>query len=221
MMTRITHGNLNQISEMWKMLSMISMSLTPPPHAPSPLIQQISFCFSKTGRSCLLSSTRAIFLLITWKSIFRRGIVLQSHSKGLHFNGLSQFSFFHLILSNHFRLWTMRSFSTRTHLSHALHIFTNTCLPHGKPCSIKLNLILDSSFLCCAWLCCHTHVHHTCLCFSSILPLPCGRIMLLISAVPALDSIGSLVQTCMHLVIVYKGQGIDWHPQSDSLGVSL
>ena len=49
----------------------------------------------------------------------------------------------------------------RTHLSHALHHFTNTCSPHGKPCSIKLNFILDSSFLCYAWLCCHTHVHHT------------------------------------------------------------
>ena len=50
----------------------------------------------------------------------------------------------------------------RTHLSHALHIFTNMCLPHGKPYAIKLNFILDSSFLCCAWLCCHTHAHHTC-----------------------------------------------------------
>ena len=44
----------------------------------------------------------------------------------------------------------------RTHLSHALH---NTCLPHGKPYAIKPNFILDSSFLCCAWLCCHTHVY--------------------------------------------------------------
>ena len=50
----------------------------------------------------------------------------------------------------------------RTHLSHNLHHFTNMCLPHGKPCSIKLNLILDSSFLCCAWIYCHTHAHHTC-----------------------------------------------------------
>ena len=90
----------------------------------------------------------------------------------------------------------------RTHLPHALHIFMNMCSPHGKPCSIKLNLILDSSFPCCAWLCYHTHAHHTCLCFPSILPLPCscimllisampcGCIMLLISAMPALDSIG-------------------------------
>ena len=27
---------------------------------------------------------------------------------------------------------------------------------------LKLNFILDSSFPCCAWLCCHTHAHHTC-----------------------------------------------------------
>ena len=50
----------------------------------------------------------------------------------------------------------------RTHLSHDLHHFTNTCLPYGEPCSIKLNLILNSSFLCCTWLCCHTHVYHRC-----------------------------------------------------------
>ena len=50
----------------------------------------------------------------------------------------------------------------RTHLSHTLHIFTNTCLPHGKPYVIKPNLIPDSLFPWCAWLCCHTHAHHTC-----------------------------------------------------------
>ena len=38
------------------------------------------------------------------------------------FNGLVIFLFFDLILS--FRLQTMRRFSTRTHLSHTLHIFT-------------------------------------------------------------------------------------------------
>ena len=41
-------------------------------------------------------------------------------------------------------------------------ISQNTCMPHGEPCSIKLNLILDSSFLCCTWLCYHIHAHHTC-----------------------------------------------------------
>ena len=89
-------------------------------------------------------------------------MMLWSHPKGLYFNGLSQFFSFLPILSDHFRLWTMRRFSMRTHLSHTLHIFTNTCLPHGKPCSIKLDLILNSSFPCCAWLYCHTHAHHTC-----------------------------------------------------------
>ena len=29
-----------------------------------------------------------------------------------------------------------------------------------------------------------------------------------------------LIQTCTYSMIVYKGQEIDWHPQSDSLGVS-
>ena len=83
------------------------------------------------------------------------------------------------ILSDHFRLQTVRRFPMGTHISHTLHHFTNMCLPHGEPCSIKPNFILDSSFPCCAWLC-----------FSSILPLPCSFIMLLISTMPALDSIG-------------------------------
>ena len=80
--------------------------------------------------------------------------VLQPHLRDHSFNGLSQFFTFHLILSNCFRLQTVRRFSTRTHLSHIFYHFTNTCLPHGKPCSIKSNFISDSSFPCCAWLCC-------------------------------------------------------------------
>ena len=101
---------------------------------------------------------------------------------------LANFSFF--ILSDHFRLLTVRRFSTGTHLSHALHHFTNMCLPHGKPCFIKPNFILDSLFPCCAWLYCHTHVFSLSSCFSSILPPPCSCIMLLISTMPALDYIG-------------------------------
>ena len=74
-----------------------------------------------------------------------------------------------------------------THLFHALHHFTNTCLPHGEPCFIKSNFVLDSSFLCCAWLCCHTHVFFSCYASFSILPPSYGCIMLLISIMPALD----------------------------------
>ena len=70
----------------------------------------------------------------------------------------------------------------RTHLSHALHIFTNL---------MPLNLTL---FLTVHFHAVHgdaaTHMRTThVLCFSSILPPPCGCIMLLISAMPALDSI--------------------------------
>ena len=70
---------------------------------------------------------------------------------------LANFSLF-FILSDHFRLQTMRRVPTGTHLSHTLHHFTNMCLPHDEPCFIKSNFILDSLFLCYAWLCCHTHV---------------------------------------------------------------
>ena len=162
MTTQIVYGNPNQILAMQKQLCKISIVPIPPLHGLFLLIQQISFCFSKSGQSCLLKLIHAAFLLITWKLIFRRGVVLWSHLRDYTFNRLSQFFTFHLILSNHFRLQTVRRFSTRTHLSHAFHLFTNTCLPHGKPCSIKLNFILDSSFPGSAWLCCHTHAHHTC-----------------------------------------------------------
>ena len=161
-MTQIVHGNSNQISEMQWMLSMISMGLTSPSHGPSPLIQQTFFCSSNNGQSHLLKSTHTTFLLIIWKLIFRRGVVLWSHLRDYTFNGLSQFFTPYLISSNSFRLQTVRRFSIRTHLFHALHIFMDTCLPHGEPCSIKLNFIFDSSFPCCAWPCCHTHAHYTC-----------------------------------------------------------
>ena len=162
MTTQIICGNPSQILEMQRMLSVISTILTPLPHMPSPLIQQTSFCSFKSDQSCLLKLT-------AWKLIFRRGVVLQSHLRDYTFNRLSQFFTFHLILSDCFRLQTMRRFSMRTHLSHALHHFTNTCLPHGKPCSIKLNLILDSPFPCCAWLMlphtCTSHMFHASLPF--------------------------------------------------------
>ena len=92
-----------------------------------------------------------------------------------------------------------------THLSHALHHFMNTCLPHGKPCFVKTNFILDSSFLCCAWLCCHTHALSSCSCFSSILPLPCSCIISLISTMPALDSIGKFNTNMYILYASIKG----------------
>ena len=43
--------------------------------------------------------------------------------------------------------------------------------------------------------------------------------MLLISVMPALDTIGRS-DTNMYIQYDNKGQGIDWHSQSDSLGVS-
>ena len=67
-----------------------------------------------------------------------------------------------------------------------------------------------------------THMHITyVLCFSSILPPPCGCIILLIfiHACPK-QVLVDLIPTCIYRIIVYKGQEIDWHPQSDSLGVS-
>ena len=101
-----------------------------------------------------------------------------------HSNGLSQFFSFLFILSDRFRLWTMRRFSMRSSLISQPSPF------HKYMFASWRTLFYDSSFLCCAWLCCHTHAHHTCLCFSSILPPPHGCIMLLIPVMLALNSIG-------------------------------
>ena len=112
-MTRIACGNSNPISEMQKMLSVIFMNLTPPPHVPSPLIQQTSFCCFKSSQSCLPTFIHTTFLLIAWKLIFSRGVVLWSHSLGLHSNGLNQF------------------FSSETLLKRlALQVISKDCLDH-------------------------------------------------------------------------------------------
>ena len=188
MMTQIVHGNPSPISEMQRMLSKISTTFTPPFHLPSPLIQQTSFCYSKSSQSHLLNFTHAAFLSITWKLIFRRGVVLWSHSLGLHFNGLSQFFSFHLILSDHVRLQTVRRFPMGTHLSHTLH-FTNTCLPMVNLVLLNLTLFLIVHFHAVhGYAATHTHFPHV-HASSSILPLPCGCIMPLISTRLALDYI--------------------------------
>ena len=87
---------------------------------------------------------------------------------------------------------------------------------------VLLNLTLFLTVHFCAvhgYAATHMHITHV-LCFSSILPPPCGGIMLLISAMPAYTVSVDLVPTCTYNMIVYTDQGIDWHSQSDSLGVS-
>ena len=103
--------------------------------------------------------------------------VLQSHPRDYTFQWTCHFSLLwsNLIISD-FELWgdSLWELTYLMPFTLSQHMFA-----YSKPYAIQLNLILDSSFLCCAWLHCHTHVHHTCLCFSSILPLPCGCLMLL------------------------------------------
>ena len=69
------------------------------------------------------------------------------------FNRLVTFSFFHLILS--FQTLNHEEILYKNSLMSCPLYFHNMCLPHGKPYLIKLNFIFDSSFLCCAWLCCY------------------------------------------------------------------
>ena len=124
--------------------------------------------------------------------------LLWFHSLGLHSNGLSQiFSFLYLIwplqTSNHEEIPYGNSLISHPSPFHQ-HVFASWQTLFYKP-----NFILDSSFPCCAWLFCHTHAHSSYSCFFSILPLPCGCTMLLISVMPALDSI-SRFNTNMYIL---------------------
>ena len=75
---------------------------------------------------------------------------------------LVNFSLF-FILSDCFRLWTVRRFPRELT---DLTPFSQTCVClMVNLVLLKPNFILDSSFLCCAWRCCHIHVHSSYSCF--------------------------------------------------------
>ena len=73
MTTQIVYGNPNQILTMQKQLCKISIVPIPPLHGLFLLIQQISFCSSKSSQSHLLKYILTTFYLITWKLIHRGG----------------------------------------------------------------------------------------------------------------------------------------------------
>ena len=99
---------------------------------------------------------------------------------------LVNFSLFILsyLINSDFELWG-DSLQELTYLM-PFHIFMNTCLPHGEPCSIKnLTLFLTVHFHAVhGYAATHMRITHV-LCFSSILPPPCSCIMSLISIMPA------------------------------------
>ena len=127
--------------------------------------------------------------------------------------------FFSLILSYHFRLQTVRRFSMRTHLPHALHIFTTYVYLMANLMPLNLTLFLTVQF--CAmhgYTATHMCITHVMVLFHSAttMQLPhVAPILICLSQTVSID----LVQTCTYHMIVYKSQGINWHPQSDSLGV--
>ena len=127
--------------------------------------------------------------------------------------------FFSLILSYHFRLQTVRRFSMRTHLPHALHIFTTYVCLMANLMPLNLTLFLTVHFHAMhGYTATYMHTPHV---YAS-LPFchhyavaPCSFILICLSQTVSID----LVQACTYHMIVYKSQGINWHPQSDSLGV--
>ena len=149
-------GNSSHISEMYGTPSKISMILTPLPHVPFPLIQQISFCSFKSSQSHLLKFTCTASLSITWKSIFRRGRVLQSHSWWLLLNELSQFFSFHYFIWS-FQLQAMMGLY-KYPLTSQPSAFPKHMFALCKPCSIKSNLIVTVDLHAVhGYVCCHTY----------------------------------------------------------------
>ena len=94
---------------------------------------------------------------------FKRESVCYSPTSGTtHLMNLVNFSLLilsYLIISD-FELWG-DSLWELTYLMPFTTSQTRVCLMVNLVL-LKLNFILDSSFLCCALLCCHTHAHHTC-----------------------------------------------------------
>ena len=70
--------------------------------------------FASLPHLCEMSTIR--YVILYWST------VLQSHHKGLHLNGLSQFFSFHLILSNCFR-----------HLNHEEILYENSLISQPSP----------------------------------------------------------------------------------------
>ena len=86
---------------------------------------------------------------------------------------------------------------------------------------VLLNLTLFLTVHFCAvhgYAATHMHITHVMLLFHSATTMWLHHVIHLCYACPRV--LVDLVQTCTYHMIVYKGQGIDWQPQSDSLGVS-
>ena len=128
---------------------MTSTTLTPQHPGPFSSHRRTSYYFSRRGWSLLQIFTPSRFLLIAWKSIFRKGVVLQLSTPNI----ISM----DLVVSSSF-LYLIRL----TYDSHAVSmlLFSFHIIPHAHH-------TLFISVQCMAML------HF----FSSILPPPCGCLM--------------------------------------------
>ena len=87
---------------------------------------------------------------------------------------------------------------------------------------VLLNLTLFLTVHFCAvhgYAATHMHITHVMLCFHSATAMWLPHVILILICLSQMVSIDS-VQTYTYSMVVYKSQGINWHPQSDSLGVS-
>ena len=145
-------------------------------------------------------------------------LLLQSHLRDHSFNRLVIFPSFHFILSYCSGLWIVMG----------LHEFSLTsCLSHFTTCiCLEANLKPSNLTL---FLTVHFHavngyaITHMCLphVYASLLFCHCHAVASC-SPTLALDCIGRF-DTNMYTYVcrlIYKAQGINWHPQSNSLGVS-
>ena len=160
-------------------------------------------------------------LILEFKWIARlKYFVLQSHHRDYTFQQTCHLFFsFDLILL--FQTSWGEFLQELTYLMPFTSSQTCICLMANLIYSISSNLTL---FLTVIFHAMHgyaiTYMHTICfiLLFHSatIMQLHYVLILICLSQTVLID----LVQTCTYSMIVFKSQGIDWHPQSDSLGVS-
>ena len=153
MTTRIVPGSWNRISATLKKLWQTSITQTPQHPGPFPSHQRIPYYCFKRGWSLLQVFTPNKYLLIAWKSIFREGVVLRLYTPNISTMDLVVFPFFPL--SYLINLWQPRCPYVSLFISPPCLMHSS---PHLSPCS--------------AWLCSPF--------FSSILPPPCGCLMILL-----------------------------------------
>ena len=99
-------------------------------------------------------------MITHWDSFLTFHFCYSPTSGTTHLTDLVNFSLSSYLIISDFKPWG-DSLQELTYLTPFTVSQTCVCLMVNLVL-LNLNFILDSSFPCCAWLCCHTHAHYTC-----------------------------------------------------------